>query len=131
MKIIEFIKKYQLILMLVLLVIILIVLKLVYGNENKNQTSNLSPTPTVISLLISPKPTEISYEVLNDGNPDYPLQKLLPYSTDNFKIIGYDEPYTLVVKIKSGTKEENEKEIKQWIDKNFSGNTDHKIIFTK
>lgn len=127
MKIIEFIKKYQLILFLFFLVVILIVLKLVYGDEDKNQISNLKPTPTEIKI---PESTEISYEALNDGNPEYPLSKLLPYITDNFKIIGYDNPYTLVVRIKSGTKEEIEKEIKQWIKNYIPGDKDHKIIFT-
>jgi len=129
MKTIEFIKKYQIILFLSFFVVVLIVLKLIYNNGNKNQVDDkvLIPTPTLSRLT----PTKgISYEVLNDGNPDYPLKKLLPYSTDKFKIIGYDDPFILVVRIKSGTNIEVEKEIREWIEKNIPGDKEHKIIFT-
>lgn len=130
MKTIEFIKKYQIILFLGFFVVILIVLKLIYGSQNKNQVNQIKifPTPT----MAQQKPTNIiSEEVLNDGNPDYPLKKLLPYSTDKFKIIDYDDPYILLVRIKSGTKIEVEEEIKQWIEKNIPGDKEHKIIYTE
>lgn len=129
MKFIEFIKKYQLILFLSFLVVVLIVLKIIYGNSNPDQNNivlpTLTPTPEIIQNT-----NDIDEEVLNDGNPEYPLKKVLPYTTDKFKIIGYDEPYTLVVRIKSGTKTEVEKEIRLWIDKNLPGDSEHKLIFT-
>lgn len=117
------------VLFLSFLVIILIVLKIVYGDrEDNNQVNQITPTPTIIKEEIKP---EIVYEALNDGNPDYPLKKVLPYSTDSFSIIGYDEPFTLLVRIKSGDKTEIEKEVKQWIEKYIPGDTDHKIIYAK
>jgi hypothetical protein len=127
MKIIEFVKKYQLILVLSFLIIILLILKLIYGSKNESQTSNIIPTP--VPTIIQQELTTISNEALNDGNPEYPLQKLMPYSTDNFKILGYDDPFTLIVRNKLGNKTENEKEIRKWIEENLPGDTKHKIIF--
>jgi len=133
MKIFNFIKKYQLILFLSFLVIILFFLKIFYkeSEENKN---NIIPTPIVLTPtkeVTKEKTNDFDYEVLNDGNPEYPLVRLLPYSTDFFKIIGYDDPYTLVVRVKNKNKLEVEEEIKEWIEKNIPGDNEHKIIFTE
>lgn len=130
MKIIEFVKKYQIILFLSFLVIVLLVLQIVYKTKNQEEISIPTPTPT--PTIIKPKEIDgISYEVLNDVNPNYPLKKLLPYSTDNFSILGYDDPFTLIVRNISGDEVTNEKEIRQWIEKYIPGDKEHKIVFLK
>ncbi len=104
----------------------MLVLKLNFGINNEEKTVNILPTPTVIE-----KETleELPIEVINDGNPEYPLAKLLPYTTNEFSVIGYDEAFVLVAKDKSENKVENEKEIKKWIEDNIPGDNLHKILW--
>ena len=106
---------------------VMTIIKLSYKEEKKGEEPQLTPTPTQIP--ISPMISNFSYEEINDGNPEYPLQKKLPYTTDNFTIIGYDEPFTLVVRDKIGNQERVKGEVKEWIETYIPDDTKHKLVF--
>lgn len=132
MKLIEFIKKYQLVLFLSFLVIVLIIIKLIYKEDNKNQIETIVPTstpsPTVLmepTLSVEKFKTETSLEI----NYDYPLAQILPYSTENFVIERYTKPLVIEVDALNIDKVLVEKQVMEWINKNGSTAESHKIVW--
>lgn len=134
MKLFEFLKKYQLILILSFLVVVLIFIKLIYGGENKNQINEIkiTPTPTVIPTIFL-EPTinlnEVKKEISQDINYNYPLGQILPYSTENFIIERYTKPLVLEVEALNTDKVLVEKEVLEWIAKNEPDGLNHKIVW--
>lgn len=103
-----FSKKYRLILLLSFLVVTLSVIKYFYkpdwSQENK-----------VIEIKINPTP--IPTLVINKIENDYPLNNILPYTGVTFEIKQYEEPLTLLVKVKSKDKTAIEKEMLNLFEK--------------
>ncbi len=126
MKIIKFLKKYQLIFFLIILIILLAFLKIKYGNKENPEIINEKKEE--ISISVTPS-KEIAKEIINDGNADFPLIQKLPYHGENFSILGYIKELTLYVEIKNGSKEEVTKEVEAWIKEINPNIEKHEIVF--
>ncbi|MDD4026829.1 MAG: hypothetical protein PHO75_01405 [Candidatus Shapirobacteria bacterium] len=130
MKLIEFIKKYQLVLILSFLVVVLIIVKFLYRGEDKKEiiVPVITPTPTVLiepTVSVEEFKTEIGQEI----NYNYPLAQILPYSTENFKIERYTKPLVIEVEALNSDQVLVEKEVVEWINKNGSTAEKHKIVW--
>ena len=133
MKIISLIKKYQLIIFLFFLIILLSWLKIRYGSkENNNGNEEITKEEIIIKTtptVLPGKADILSNEIVNDGNPDFPLAKKLPYYSENFSVLDYIKELTLYVEIKNGSSEEVTKEVEAWIKEINPNIEKHEIIF--
>lgn len=119
----EFIKKYQLIIVLSLIVAVMAGIKLFYKpSENPTNTIN-SPTPTITAIptpnVVYVTPTPMSdeevkqYEKLADEK--LPLWRLLPYQGKGFVIERYTTVGVLSGQLNGVTQAEAEKEAAIWM----------------
>jgi hypothetical protein len=135
-KILEFIKKYKIILILALVIVVLVVSKLNNkNNETENQIS-ISPTPTpykninIKNLksedLMRMNDEEINYvldnlteEELNqipEANPELPLNSMLPYEGEDFRVVKYIKEKVLLVEAKTEDIKKAESSLRKWLD---------------
>lgn len=125
---INFIKKYKLIIFLLILVIILVVVKIISKPDNNSsniKTGVITPTPNIVLNLT---PTFVPI-ILGDVDFDYPLDSYLPYKTENFIVERYKSPRTLKVQLLSGDKNKAELEIKTWIEGIMQEKDTHILIW--
>lgn len=125
---IDFIKKYKLIFLLLILVIILIVVKITSktNTNSPNIENQITPTPTITATPTFPLGQN---QVFEEVNPDYPLEKALPYKTENFIVEKYKSPMILEVKLLSGDKTKAETEIKTWIESIMEEKNTHTLVW--
>lgn len=69
----NFIYKYRIIVILFLLVLVLVVLKIVTNQKSTQNSSNLTPTPTI---NLSPTSAQTGYIIDSDGNKKISLDEL-------------------------------------------------------
>lgn len=108
---IDFLRKYFVLVLLVFLVVVLFSLKIFYGKNSTNETENMIVTPTSIKMVT---PTPIIYE---SDNPDSEKNEttILPYMGKKMQIAGYIKPGVLEVLIrKEEDKEEAKREFEEW-----------------
>ncbi|MEI8067993.1 MAG: hypothetical protein WCG91_03560 [Candidatus Shapirobacteria bacterium] len=130
----KFIAKYFLIIILILIVVTMIIVKII----NKDQPTliepeiKINPTPTIISTNSNTVDnTTLPYEEINDANPDYPLQSLLPYTTKDFIVEEYSAPLTLKVKVLIPSIDQAQKEVNDWIIGNGLEAGEHHFVWVK
>ena len=125
---IDFIKKYRLIIFLLILIIILIIVKTINKTNTKTEnniiiTPTSTPIPTVTAFPLGQN------QVFEEVNPDYPLEKALPYKTETFIVEKYKSPMILEVRLLSGDKTKAETEIKAWIESIMEEKDTHTLIW--
>ncbi|HPT66120.1 MAG TPA: hypothetical protein PK257_02300 [Candidatus Woesebacteria bacterium] len=107
---IDFLKRYFILIVLVILVIILIFLKIFYGNNDKNPDNySTKITPTEV-------PVQTSFETESeDIVPAEDYVSVLPYLGKKMKILGIKRPGVLEIMIgDEADKDEAIKEIELW-----------------
>lgn len=129
MKLINFIKKYQLIIFLVVIIVFLAFVKLKFSSndpipaqknssifQNYSLNNNLTPT-------LTPKQNEEQIIEESDGyidlDYDFPLGRILPYNGKSFKVERYKDINLLEVIVKNGYDFETVKrEVDDWLIEN-------------
>jgi len=122
MKLINFIKKYQLIILLVVVIVLLIFVKLKSKNQSPSNIQNTPGYSTQNSESIKPTPTinpEDDPEETLDLDYDFPLGRILPYEGQSFRVERYKDINLLEIIIKNNADYDTaKKEIDAWLVEN-------------
>lgn len=123
MDLIQFLKKYQLILLLSFLAISMFIVKLFYGYKGTEvkPLAQISPTPivTIIPTVVVEK--EASESATN--------KLILPYTTKDFIVEEFDSVSTFKVKLLNSDKSVVIQEIIKWLEKNKLNPVDYQVVF--
>lgn len=129
MRIKEFLKRYQIVLFLSFLVVALVIIKVTTKKESPTNQSVITTTPTPTMILPTPTPTREEMEESQDIDFNYPLERILPYKTDDFIIEKYVAEQVLKVKAISENKIKIIEEINKWIASYDLEPGSHKIVW--
>lgn len=128
MDLIQFIKKYQLILVLSFIAISLGVIKITYGYKENLNDKNLIPSITPI-ITKEVESAEISMEESNLASSSAKKNLSLPYTTKDFIVEDFDNLSTFKVKLLSEDKASAIQGIITWLEENDLNPAKYQVVF--
>jgi hypothetical protein len=115
-KIIEFFKKYQLIIVLAIIAGVLAGYKLFFAPQEKTGPVQITPSPSPIPTQTPGSGQGITEEeFVQDIIEKYPLTPYLPYPGEKYTI-KYTAPKTIEVSVNQATASASRQEVLSWIE---------------
>lgn len=122
MVMIDFVRKYQVIIWLSFVVVIMTVIKLTY------QAPVVVDELRVVEIVPSVTPTPTVADTSGDEKDDnYPLWNLLPYKGTGFTVDHYVSPGVLVVYLEGIEKNKAKMLVEGWMESNGAGSSSQTI----